>query len=246
MRLPGKPTRAQTLLFVKGGAVKLKPAKPKTANRKGKKIYTDDAIATLHLVRAFFRYKCGKLPASLMRWQTGYIALWQAFGITPDIREKLMRISPAAIVLKGKSLTKPAGLLKHRIPIRTFYTSEERKLPGFIQIDTVRHCGQTTSGQYILITTDVAYGWIYLYSLLNKANCRTFAAIRDVYADLPSPLPALGTIKKTTTACGPLVQVEQKNGAVVRKYIGYDRLEGCSPVLPCRHLTPSPASLCPP
>jgi hypothetical protein len=69
-----------------------------------------------------------------------------AFGITPDIREKLMRISPAtidralkndraALALKGKSLTKSAGLLKHRIPIRTFYTSQERKLPGFIQID---------------------------------------------------------------------------------------------------------------
>jgi hypothetical protein len=29
-----------------------------------------------------------------------------------------------------------------------------------------------------------------------------------------------------TTACGPLVRVKQKNGAVVREYIGYDRLEG--------------------
>jgi hypothetical protein len=31
-----------------------------------------------------------------------------------------------------------------------------------------------------------------------------------------------------TTACGPLVRVEQKNGAVVREYIGYDRLEGAA------------------
>ncbi|MFP3090007.1 hypothetical protein LQZ21_06725 [Treponema sp. TIM-1] len=29
-----------------------------------------------------------------------------------------------------------------------------------------------------------------------------------------------------TTVCGPLVRVEQKNGAVVREYVGYDRLEG--------------------
>ncbi|MDR0709568.1 MAG: hypothetical protein LBF77_05845 [Spirochaetaceae bacterium] len=82
-----------------------------------------------------------------MRRQLPFIALWPAFGITPEIREKLMKISPAtidrdlkkdraAMALKGKSLTKPGEILKHRIPIRTFYTSEERKLPGFIQIDT--------------------------------------------------------------------------------------------------------------
>jgi hypothetical protein len=71
-----------------------------------------------------------------MRQQMDYIAQWSAFGITAAIREKLLTISPATIerALKGKSLTKPGDLLKHRIP--TFYTSEERKLPGFIQIDT--------------------------------------------------------------------------------------------------------------
>jgi hypothetical protein len=186
---------------VKGTAVKLKPAKPKPANRKGKKIYTGEVIAALRLVWAFFWYKCGKLPGPLMRQQMDYIALWPAFGITPAVREKLTRISPATIdrilrkdkavlALKGKSLTKPAALLKHRIPIRTFYTSEEWKLPGFIQIDTVHHYGQAASGQYILTLTvgNVASGWICLYSLLNKAHRWTFAALKDIYANLPFPL----------------------------------------------------------
>jgi hypothetical protein len=31
-----------------------------------------------------------------------------------------------------------------------------------------------------------------------------------------------------TTVRGPLVRVEQKNGAVVCEYIGYDRLEGAA------------------
>ena len=83
--------------------------------------------------------KFPQLLAPLIRRQMDYIALWPAFGITPSIREKLLTISPAtiALALKGKSLTKPGQLLKHRIPIRTFYTSAERKLPGFIQIATV-------------------------------------------------------------------------------------------------------------
>jgi hypothetical protein len=41
-----------------------------------------------------------------------------------------------------------------------------------------------------------------------------------------SPSPAAGTTGKMITVCGPPVQVEQKNGARVREYVGYDRLEG--------------------
>ncbi|MDR0376267.1 MAG: hypothetical protein LBH70_00570 [Spirochaetaceae bacterium] len=62
LRLLNEPAQTQALLFVKGGSVKLKPA-----NRKGKKIYADNVIAALRLVWAFFWYKRGKLPASLMR-----------------------------------------------------------------------------------------------------------------------------------------------------------------------------------
>jgi hypothetical protein len=66
LRLLNKQAPAQVLLFTKGGAVKLKPAKPKPANRKGKKIHADDVIAALRLVWAFFRDKRGKLMAPLM------------------------------------------------------------------------------------------------------------------------------------------------------------------------------------
>ena len=82
-----------------------------------------------------------------MRQQMKYIQQWSAFRITDGIAEKLKKISPAtidrylkkdrdALKLKGKSLTKPLKSLKSRIPIRTFYSGEERKTPGFWQIDT--------------------------------------------------------------------------------------------------------------
>jgi hypothetical protein len=198
-----------------------------------------------------------------MRQQMDYIASWPAFGITADIKEKLLSISPAtidralkkdkaALALKGKSLTKPGHFLKHRIPIRTFYSSQERKLPGFIQIDTVHHCGQTTSGQYILTltATDVASGWIFFYSLLNKAHRWTFAALKDIYSSLPFLLrefhrdngsefinQVISDWLRNPSCPIPFSRsrdhqkndncfVEQKNGAVVREYIDYDRLEG--------------------
>jgi hypothetical protein len=136
-----------------------------------------------------------------MRQQMPYIAGWPAFNITPDIAEKLTTISPAtidrylkkdkeALRLKGKSLTKPLHSLKSRIPIRTFYTSEERKKPGFWQIDTVHPCGQAAFGQYVhtLTATDVFSGWVELRSLLNNAHSWTFKALSDIKSSVPLPV----------------------------------------------------------
>jgi transposase InsO family protein len=196
-----------------------------------------------------------------MRQQMSYIANWPAFKINEEIADKRKKISPAtidrylkkdkdAMKIKGKSLTKPINSLKSRIPIRTFYSSEERKKPGFWQTDTVHHCGQFTSGQYLhtLTATDIASGWIELRSLLNNAQRWTFEALADIRdATLLPVLEFHGDngsefINNATEAwCkregihftrsrsqkkNDNCFVEQKNGAVVRTYIGYDRLEG--------------------
>jgi hypothetical protein len=163
------------MVYAGGKAVRLKPEKKRPANRKGKRVYTDEVIAALRLAWTFFWFKCGKILAPLMRQQMPYIAGWPAFNITPDIAEKLKTISPAtidrylkknkaALRLKGNSLTKPRYSLKSRIPIQTFYTSEERKKPGFWQIDTVHHCGQAAFGRYVHTFTapDAASGWVEL------------------------------------------------------------------------------------
>jgi hypothetical protein len=261
VRLLGAKPVKQVLVYIDGKPVKIKPEKKRPSNRKGKRIYTDEVISALRLVWTFFWFKCGKILAPLMRQQMQYIAQWPAFGITGEIAEKLKKISPAsidrylkkdkqALRLKGKSLTKPMDSLKSRIPIRTFYTSEERKKPGFWQIDTVHHCGQTTSGQYLhtLTATDVASGWIELRSLLNNAHKWTFQALSNIkttailpvlefHSDNGSEFINNATEIWCTDNGIPFTRsrdhkkndncfVEQKNGAVVREYVGYDRLEG--------------------
>jgi len=191
----------QIMLYTKGGAVKLKPQEKRPSNRKGKRIYSDEVVRCLRLVWTFFWFKCGKILAPLMRQQMRFIAQWKAFGITEETAEKLIKISPASIdrylrkdkeslKLRGKSLTKSLDSLKSRIPIRTFYTSDERKTPGFWQIDTVHHCGQVTSGQYLhtLTATDIASGWIELRSLLNNAHKWTFEALSDINAATMLPV----------------------------------------------------------
>ena len=202
-----------------------------------------------------------QILAPFMRQQMTDIASWPAFGITPEIAEQLTRISPAtidrylkkdkaALRLKGKSLTKPLASLKSRIPIRTFYSGEERKTPGFWQIDTVHHCGQATQGQYLhtLTATDVSSGWIELFSLLNNAHKWTFEAlsglkhsillpIREFHSDNGSEFinnaaeiwcgnENLAFTRSRDRKKNDNCFVEQKNGVAVREYIGYDRHSG--------------------
>ena len=112
------------------------------------------------------------------------------------------------------------------------------------------HCGQATVGRYLhtLTATDVASGWIELRSLLNNAHKWTFEALADIKSTLPLPVLELHSdngsefINNATEAwCknqdlkftrsrdhkkNDNCFVEQKNGAVVREYVGYSRLEG--------------------
>jgi hypothetical protein len=61
--LSGKPVK-EVLLYPDGEAVKLKPEKRRLANRKGKRVYTGEAIASPRLIWAFFWYKCGRTCGS--------------------------------------------------------------------------------------------------------------------------------------------------------------------------------------
>jgi transposase InsO family protein len=248
------------ILIISGGkAVKLKPVRQQRKGRTGKKVYGDQVIASLRLIWEFFWYKCGKILAPFMRQQMPFIADWPAFRITPEIREKLMNISPATIDralkktkesmrLKGKRCTKNSKKLKNLFPIRTFYTSGERKTPGFLQTDTVHHCGASTAGEYLLslTATDVFSGWIEPRALLNKAWSWTFDALADVRSSLPFPFLEYHSdnggefINESVAAWCRREQVaftvsraykkndncfaEQSNDKCVRTYIGYDRL----------------------
>jgi hypothetical protein len=57
--LSGKPVR-EILIYGDEGAVKLKPEKKRPANRKGKRVYTDEVIASLRLVWTFSGTNAGR------------------------------------------------------------------------------------------------------------------------------------------------------------------------------------------
>jgi hypothetical protein len=195
-----------------------------------------------------------------MRQQMRYAAQRPASGTAGGAAEKLKKISPAsigrylkkgkeALRLKGESLTKPPDSLKSRIPARAFYTGEERKKPGFWQIDTARHCGQAASGRYLhtLTAAGIASGRIEL-RLPNNACKRAFEAFAHIKSAAALPANEFhsgngsefinnATERRCKGKGTPFTRSrgrkkngnrkkKKKNGAAVLEHAGYGRLEG--------------------
>ncbi len=70
-----------------------------------------------------------------------------------------MAPSRAKFAKKGLATTKPDSIIKKQIPIKTNQWNET--IPGFIEADTVAHCGSTVAGMFVysLNCVDIASGW---------------------------------------------------------------------------------------
>ncbi len=148
--------------------------------------------------------------------------------------------------LRGKSSTKPSAL-KSIIPI--FKGPWDDLLPGNTQIDTVAHCGDTLAGDFVysLSIVDYATYWGIRRAQWNKGAAATKDNMAVVKERLPFPWlmghPDTGSefinwvakdwfdtnginytrsepYKKNDNMC-----VEERNGHVIRKYLGYQRID---------------------
>ena len=150
---------------------------------------------------------------------------------------------------RGLSTTRAGTLLKQQIPIRTFEEWEETR-PGFLEADLVAHCGTDIEGGYLytLTLTDVATGWTECLPLLYRSRDTVLAALQQARLLFPFPMLGIDTDnggefindslisyceqEQITFTRGRPYQkrdqcfVEQKNGAIVRQVVGYDRLVG--------------------
>lgn len=136
--------------------------------------------------------------------------------------------------------------------MRTFTEWDEAR-PGFMEADLVAHCGSFVRGQFLqtLVMTDIATGWTEFAALRFRDQETVLRAIRRLRPPLPFALLGLDTDNGTEFLNYLLLQdcleeeitftrarpykkndqcfVEEKNGSIVRKFIGYDRFEGVSP-----------------
>ena len=121
-------------------------------------------------------------------------------SIDADIEVQLRKLSPATIDRllepvrriggrKPLSTTRPGSKLKNSIPIRTFADWQENQ-PGFLEIDTVAHCGERAEGFYLNTPcgVDVASGWTECIPVFGKWQVRVRQAVHRIRQNLPFPL----------------------------------------------------------
>jgi len=150
---------------------------------------------------------------------------------------------------KGLSTTRPGSLLKRQIKIRTFADWND-VVPGFLEGDLVAHCGDRVDGSFLntLVLTDIASTWTEFFPLLRRSEADVIAGLKIAQQLLPFILLGLDTDngsefinyalfgfceteKITFTRArayrkNDQAHVEERNGSIVRRIIGYDRYEG--------------------
>lgn len=169
--------------------------------------------------------------------------------ISPSTIDRLLKPARAKYKKRGRATTKPGTLLRKQIPIKTNQWDETR--PGFLEADTVAHCGDTVAGMFVYTAnfTDIATGWTEQRAVWGKGEAGVLAQIKDVEQHLPFALRGFDCdnggefinhhlIRYFSQRKEPIsftrsrsyhkddnCHVEQKNWTHVRQWFGHHRLD---------------------
>lgn len=204
---------------------------------------------------------CGKRMKSVIEdWLPFYEA---EFGALEEaVRLKVLQISsatldrllkPIKVNLKGRGIsgTKPGSIIKNQIPIKTNQWEETKA--GFMEADTVAHCGTSLEGSFVwsLTMTDILLTWTEIRAVWNKGSYGVGLAIDDIEANLPFEIKgfdcdngseflnyhlinkfaqrpkekAIQFTRSRPYKKNDNAHVEQKNWTHVRQLFGYHRLD---------------------
>jgi hypothetical protein len=199
-----------------------------------------------------------RLKASLPLWLPSY---GPTFGeLSPQVLTNLGKISAPTIgrLLKpvrsqykkrGRATTKPGTLLRKQIPLKTNQWDESR--PGFLEADTVAHCGDSMAGMFAFTVdgVDIATGWTEQRAVWGKGETGVLEQLHHIEQSLPFSLLGFDSdngseflnyhlLRHFTERKKPIqftrsrayhkddnAHVEQKNWTHVRQWLGYDRLD---------------------
>jgi hypothetical protein len=232
------------------------PLKRKT--KTFKTIYGGEAVQVLEQIWEIYGHICSKRLQPFLPEAIKVLERCKEIELSKDTKDLLLKISSASIDRclhpirvkspHGLGTTKPGSLLKSVIPVRTFTEWDEER-PGFLEIDLVAHCGNTTEGHFLntLTCTDISTGWTDVTALRHRSQEVVSEAIHWMRQRLPFPLLGIDSDngsefindllyrycldeKITFTRSRPYqkndqAHVEQKNWSVVRHTVGYDRWE---------------------
>lgn len=230
-------------------------AKKPRAKRKIR--YGNDVVFFLKKIWEMLDCPCGERLKPILPEMVRKVRQFHELDIPDSVADKLVTISHSTIDAKlarfKKSMrrriqgtTRPGSLLKKQIPIRT--SSWEEAEPGFAELDTVAHCGDSAGGSFAITlnTTDILTQWGEQETIMGKADRHIVAAIDHIKKRSPVGLrgidPDNGSEfinwnlyryceerKMQFTRGRPYkkndnAHIEQKNWTHVRKVYGYARI----------------------
>lgn len=142
--------------------------RPKTPLKSGRPSQYGDASfqSALRKVWKITYFMCGRyLKIAMPDWLPSIEERYGAF--TPDIHDRLLKISAATIDrllrpqkgVHGKCFTRPGSIIRSEIPLQG--PAWDISIPGYIECDTVAHCGGSMLGDFInsVTTVDIASTW---------------------------------------------------------------------------------------
>jgi len=220
--------------------------------------FSDELINALKNIWIATDYICSKrLKSAIPLWLPYYESTYGP--LSHKVIKELLKISSATIdrILKpirkignkGLCGTKPGTIIKNQIPIKT--DNWDVNKPGFMEADTVAHCGNSTQGDFIwsLTMTDIHTGWTENRAVWNKGAFGVVEQIKNIEISIPFDLLGFdcdngseflnyhllryftenGKNTKFTRSRpnrkNDNAHVEQKNWTQVRHLFGYDRLD---------------------
>jgi len=232
--------------------------KPRATDRRGRpRMYTNEVKATLLELWELSGELCSKRLAPFLPEFMDVLERNDELKLRPEVKELLRGISPATIdrllsthrpqSRRKGSVPRSSSQLRKKIPVRTTWDGEKR--PGYVELDLVLHCGESTKGAYLhtLNVVDIVTSWCEPVVLMNRSQEAVKTGLEKIRRRLPFPLLGIDSDNDSAflngllldycnendisfTRCRPYkkndqAHIEQKNWTAVRRLIGYDRYE---------------------
>jgi hypothetical protein len=199
---------------------------------------------------------CGvRLKAALPDWLPAYEE--DHHRLDSDVRQSLLAASratldrllvPARVAHRRRGATRPGGLLRAEIAIRTEWPE---KAPGYLEMDTVALCGGRLDDRHgwMFDAVDIHTTWSVLRGLPNRSEASVCGQMDDVRARLPFTLrgldsdnggefinhqlvrycagqePPVAFTRSRPYKKNDQAHIEQKNFTNVRLWFGYERYD---------------------
>lgn len=167
--------------------------------------YSYDALVVLQEVWRLAGQPSGKYLAVVMDDTLERLVRFRELGkvadrATPQVLDEVRAMSAATIdrYLKphkdsaypnALSATTPSHILRSSVPVRTSM-DDPITTAGFLELDTVAHCGHTLKGEFLrtLTGTDPVTGWTMLRTIRNNAFIHIHGGLEWITKHAPIPV----------------------------------------------------------